>query len=149
VDLTYVKSIPAIKSVIDIKAQANLVNNDDADFIDPEDTTGVATYTFDNSSSTYFAQLSIRPSFVNSPVLRNIELVGRYSSIDTPEGSLWEANDDKWDFGLNYWVNWRTVVKVSFSSGKLTGEAEDEEGVEGIDEPSRQNAFFLHWAIGF
>lgn len=149
VDLTYVKSIPAIKSVVDIKAQANLVNNDDADFIDPEDTTGVATYTFDNSSSAYFAQLSIRPSFVNSPVLRNLELVGRYSSIDTPEGSLWEANDDKWDFGLNYWVNWRTVVKVSFSSGKLTGEAEDEEGVEGIDEPSRQNAFFLHWAIGF
>lgn len=147
-DLSYVKAIPAIKSVIDIRAQANWVNVDNTDFIDTEDSTGTTTYTFDNKSTSYFGQISLRPSFVGSNFLKNTEFVARFSNLETPEGALWESNSTKWDFGLNYWLNWRTLIKISYSSGKVEGGHDDEPG-EGIDPATREDAFFIHWALGF
>jgi len=149
-DLTYVKYLSFLKSVVDLRGQANFVNVDNASFVDPEDSTGVATYTFDNESTSYFVQASIRPSFVNSKFLQNLELVVRYSTLNTPEGALWETSDNKWDVGLNFWLDWRTVLKVSYSSGNARSDDHgDDSGFEGIEEPSRQDAFFIHWAIGF
>lgn len=142
-DLTYIKSIPGIKSVIDIKAQTNFINVDRAQYPDPEDPLGVETFTFNNKSEAFFVQGSIRPSFVASKFIQNLELAVRYSDLKTPEGALWHADADQLDIGLNYWLDWRTVFKVTYrNGGQGDEESEEEHAASG-------NAFFVHWAIGF
>ena len=136
------KDFSSIRSVIDIKAQYAAANVDEAAFPEEDDPTEL--HSFDNSSSTWFAQLSIRPAFVSSKLVQNLELATRYSSIETPEGAPWEANQQQWEIGLNYWFDWRTLVKVSYRSvsGEAGGHSEDEEN-------GGEDSFFIHWAIGF
>jgi len=142
-DLSYIKAIPAMKSVIDVKAQVNFVNVDQADYPDPEDPTGMETFTFNNNSDAFFVQGSIRPSFVTSRFFQNLELAVRYSDIQTPEDAPWHVDVDQLDIGLNYWLDWRTVFKLTFRNSGL-GVEESEEEHKGFG-----NAFFVHWAIGF
>ncbi|MEZ4848209.1 MAG: hypothetical protein R3B93_06245 [Bacteroidia bacterium] len=81
-------------------------------------------------------QFSIRPALVSTPVVRNMELAARYSKIQTPEGSEWEVNQNQWEVSFNYWIDWRTVVKVSYRSiqGEEGHGGEDEGGGHGIGE---------------
>nr|WKN38623.1 hypothetical protein K4G66_07895 [Tunicatimonas sp. TK19036] len=140
-DLNYVKSIPALKSVVDFKVQANFIHVDRATYENSEDP--AETFSFNNESNAYFVQGSIRPSFVSNNFIRNLELAVRYSDMETPEGALWGNSADQWDIGLNYWLDWRTVFKVTFRKGG-EGAEESEEKHESFG-----NAFFFHWAIGF
>ncbi len=137
-DLSYVKTLAQLSSVIDIKAQYSGVNVDDVNYPDHENPGGFVT--FDNSSSTWFAQLAIRPALVENNFLRNLEFVGRYSQIKTPEGSEWEVDDSQMDIGINYWLDWRTVLKTSYRISN---------GAAGHDGESIGDAFFVQWAIGF
>lgn len=147
-DLSYVKSISSLSSVLDLKAQYTAVNVDDANYPDHEDPDDFVT--FDNSSTTWFAQLSLRPALLENKFVRNLEFAGRYSSLKTPEGSEWETDETQIDLGINYWLDWRTLFKVSYriSNG---ADAHTEEGEEegGHGEAVSGNAFFIHWAIGF
>jgi hypothetical protein len=139
VDLSLVKNLNFMKSVIDIKGQYNYSAIDDASYAVPDDTTGLF-YDFNNISNSSYIQLSIRPSLVESKFIRKLELVGRYSTLQTPEGSLWEKNPTQITFGLNYWLDWRTVLKLGYQT------------TDGIDEgdPSvSQNKFYIQWAMGF
>ncbi|RLD65472.1 MAG: hypothetical protein DRI95_08650 [Bacteroidetes bacterium] len=144
VDLSYIQNLPFMSSVLDVKAQYSGVNVGNANYVDTEDTVNVgATYTFDNQSTTYFVQLALRPAMVDNNFFRNIELVGRYSELNTPEGALWDTKLNQWEIGLNYWLDWRTVFKFTY---RITqGEAGHDEGGES----PVGNAFLFHWAIGF
>ena len=111
-DLSYVKTLPGMSSVLDIKAQYSGVNVDDANFPDHENPGDFVTY--DNSSTTWFAQLSIRPALAENNFVRSLEFAGRYSTLKTPEGSEWEVDNTQLDLGINYWLDWRTLFKVSY-----------------------------------
>lgn len=117
---------------------------DDTEYPDPEDPT--QTVSFDNRSTAWFAQLSIRPAFVSNKVLQNLELAGRFSSFKTPEGAPWEVDQTQFEIGLNYWIDWRTVFKFSYRA--ISGGEENQHGGEEAEE-GMTNAFFIHWAIGF
>jgi hypothetical protein len=154
IDLSLVKNLNFIKSVIDIKGQYNYTQVDDANFAVPEDTLGLF-YDFNNVSSAYYGQLSIRPALSGNNFIRKLELVGRYSVMQTPEGSLWEKNPTQIAIGLNYWLDWRTVIKFGYQTtdgaGGGHGGGHDEEpvGVVEVSEPSATNMFYVHFAIGF
>lgn len=140
-DLSYVKIISPLKGIIDVKGQYNLSNVSNANYFNAEDT---SRYTFTNKSSSYYAQLAFRPALADNKILKNMELVGRYSVYNTPQGSLWENNQSQIDVGLNYWFNWRTVLKMSYQI---------KEGVMGEKEMSgmgnmSSNTFFVHLAFG-
>ena len=143
VDLTYVKTLNFMQSMLDVRAQASWVNVDDADYPVPDDPGQV--YTFTNKSNTFFGQVSIRPAYVSAKFIKNLEFAVRYSDLNTPEGAMWETNTERWDYSLNYWIDWRTVIKFSYQSQSGGDHNED----AGEDAAGSGNAFFLHWAIGF
>ena len=75
-----------------------------------------------------------------SDFLKKIEFVGRYSNMNTPEGSEWEEQSVQYAYGINYWLTWRSVVKVAYQTTDSAGG----HGGGGITD-----GFFMHWAIGF
>jgi hypothetical protein len=139
IDFSFVKGLNFMKSVMDIKGQFNGTNVSDAPYLNLD--TG-SDYEFKNNSSGYYVQLSIRPSLLENKVLRNFEIVGRYSVLATPEGALWETNPNQWTFGLNYWVDWRSVIKVGYQTTDGLG---DHDSGTTISE----NLLYVRWAMGF
>ena len=139
-DFAFVKQIPAIKGFIDIKGQYNSSNIENATFIEVHGEGDEEEYTFDNQSNSFYAQLSYRPTMAGSDFLKKLELVGRYSNLNTPEGAEWEEQSDQYAFGLNYWLTWRSVIKVAYQTTESVG---------GHDGGGTTNGFFMHWAIGF
>lgn len=146
-DLSYVRTLSDWSSVLDLKAQYSAVNVDDANYPFHENPDDFVT--FDNSSSAWFAQLSLRPALLENKFIRNLEFAGRYSALKTPVGSEWEVDQTQLDLGINYWLDWRTLVKVSYRiSNNSAGDAVAGEE-PGHEEALAGNAFFVHWAIGF
>lgn len=130
-DLTYVKQLDFIKGVFDVKAQWNKVNVDKAEYIDPDDPTGNTLYTFENKRSSFFTQAAYRPSMAQSKFLKKTELVFRYAGFTPPDGAKDLAKIKQYTYGINYWVNWRTVVKLAYQNQK------------------NDNAFLVQFAVGF
>lgn len=130
-DFTYVKQLDFIKGVLDVKAQWNKVNVDNASYIDPEDTTGNTSYTFDNKRSSFFTQAAYRPAMSQSKFLKKTELVFRYAGFNPPDGAKDLETIKQYTYGINYWFNWRTAFKAAYQSQK------------------DNNVFFLQVAVGF
>lgn len=136
-DLSFVKKITPLQSLIDIKSQYSQVKTGNASFIDPES----GTYNFNNFSTTFFAQFSIRPAFIDNDFLRKLEMAARFSTLKTPAESMWATNQNQLELGLNYWLDWRTVIKATYTIAG-TSDSAFENALPG-------NVFLLHWAIGF
>jgi len=138
-DFSFVKKINPLGGIIDVKAQYNKSIVDDAEYIEIHDGEE-EEYTFNNESDSFYAQLSYRPSMSGSDFLKNLELVGRYSEIKTPEGSEWESDINQSTFGLNYWLSWRSVIKINY---QVT------DGVGGHGGGEIDNKMFtIQWAFG-
>lgn len=140
-DFAFIKQIPAIGGFIDIKGQYNNSDIDDATYTELNEFNIEEEYTFDNKSDSFYTQLSYRPTMARSDFLKKLELVGRYSNLNTPEGAEWEEQSDQYAFGLNYWLTWRSVIKVAYQTTDTVG---GHDGGGGTT-----NGFFVHWAIGF
>lgn len=139
-DFTFVKKINPLGGVVDIRAQYNQTLVDDAEYIELHEDGDEEAYTFENDSDAFYAQLSYRPTTSSSNFIKNLEFVGRYSELNTPEGSEWESNVNQTTLGLNYWLSWRSVVKINYQTTSGTGG----HGGGEID----QNEFSIHWAFG-
>ncbi len=158
VDVNLIRTLPALQSVLNIKGQYNNVQVDRATYTFTASGVGPPTsLTFDNTSWAYFLQASLQPSFVPHALLRHLELVGRVSEMELAPEAPWGTRQREYAIGLNYWIDWRTVVKFSYLIINPV-EAHDEEG-EGLlktetvaeehEEGFFRNAFMIHIAIGF
>jgi hypothetical protein len=130
-DLTYIKQLDFIKGLFDVKAQWNFEKIDNASYIDPDDPTGNTTYTFDNKRNSVFAQAAYRPGMAQSKILKKTELIFRYAGLNPPAGSKAPDKIKQYTYGIDYWFNWRTVLKVAYQSQK------------------NNNAFFAQVSVGF
>jgi hypothetical protein len=108
-DLSFVQDVKPF--LLNIKAQYNIVNIDGANYLNPSDST--QTYTYKNHSTSGFGIISLRPSYLDNKVLKNLELAFRYSKNITPQGSDWGENTNQITEGIDYWINWRTVLKIT------------------------------------
>lgn len=140
-DFSFVKQISGLGGVIDVKAQYNNSNVDTATYFELEDNI-LEEYSFDNQSNSFYGQLSYRPTMASSDFVKKLEFVGRYSDFNAPEGAEWEEKSVQYAFGLNYWLSWRSVVKLSYQATETEG-GHDGDGLTNTD------GLFLHWAIGF
>jgi len=107
-DLNFIQPVKPFS--VNIKGQYNIMNVDRANYVNPNDNT--QSYSYNNHSTSGFGQISLRPAFLNN-TLKNFELTYRYASSITPVMSAWGQNQTQSTMGLAYWINWRTVLKVS------------------------------------
>lgn len=120
VDLSYVKSIEALKSTINFRGQFNKLKVDKANYFLTEST----TYTFDNTMKNYYVQFSIRPSMAQNKSLKKTELLFRYNSLTLPTDAVWSIKDNngnggpvsRMDIGLAYWLSWKTGLHLAYES---------------------------------
>ena len=139
IDFSFVKQVTPLSGFIDIKAQYNSSNIDTATYVEIEDDIA-QEYSFDNQSNSFYGQLSYRPTMADSDFMKKLEFVSRYSNFNAPEGAEWEEQSDQYAFGINYWLTWRSLIKVTYQTTESKG---------GHDGGGTTNGFFVHWAIGF
>ncbi len=114
-DLNYVKNFTPI--LLNIKSQYNIQdisNYNGYVYVSSVDSSQHA-YNFNNHTTSFFAQCSIRPTGL-SGFLKNVELAGRYTTYNTPTNSSFGANQHTVTVGLDYWINWRTVFKITYDA---------------------------------
>ncbi|HLK29106.1 MAG TPA: hypothetical protein VKT28_11055 [Puia sp.] len=138
-DLNYVKTFNPV--LVNIKSQYNIQDIDKVDYINPADS---STYTFNNHTTSFFIQGSFRPVGA-SGFLKNLELAGRYTTFNTPANSTFGSDQHTITVGLDYWLNWRTVFKITYESYKGNSTASKELGAfTGL---TTTNSLFVHFAI--
>ena len=103
VDLNYVKTLSPIQ--LNVKAQYNVSMINNLNYLNPVDST--QTYTFTNTTSAAFGQISVRPVSSKNKVIKNLELAFRYSNYTAPKNSTWGQNYSEEDVALDYWLSWR------------------------------------------
>ena len=64
--------------------------------------------------------VALRPMFSANKIIKNFEVAGRYGNYTSPANSLWGTKDNSLAVGLNYWLNWRTVLKFTYEAIKAT-----------------------------
>jgi len=139
-DLNYVKNITPI--LLNIKSQYNIQNIDNVSYINPAD---LSSYTFNNHTTSFFAQCAIRPIGA-SGFMKNLELAGRYTSYNLPSNSTFGVNQHTITVGLNYWINWRTVFKITYETYSGTNTASKALAPDAPD-ATKSNTLFVHFAI--
>jgi hypothetical protein len=136
-DLNYVKLFSPI--LVNVKGQYNYIHVNDQQYLNPADS---SNYSFENTTKTGFAQISLRPTGVTSKWVKNLEVAFRYGNYTTPKASLWGEKTDVTEFGLLYWFSWRTVFKLGYTTSKSNSSTIGLEGVKTVS-----NSFFAQFAI--
>lgn len=139
-DINFVKTFNPF--LINVKGQYNRVNVTKQNYISTVDS---SAYSFTNKTSSSFAQFSIRPVGVENKLLKNLEFAYRYTNYTTPGNSIWGANFHENDFGLDYWLSWRTVLKLTYArSHSLSTANVAAGGTAGITDV---NSIYLQFSI--
>lgn len=141
-DINFVKNIDPF--LINIKGQYNRINVNKQNYVSQTDS---SLYSFDNKTSSFFGQLSIRPIALDNPVLKNFELAYRYITYTTPTNSSWGQNYHESDFGLDYWLSWRTVLKLSYERTHALSTANS--AIGGSTGTTDVNSIYLQFSIQF
>jgi len=116
-DINFVKNINPIQ--LNIKGQYSMSAVNTMNYVNPTDST--QKYSFTNNVSSAFAQVSVRPVQAQNKVLKNLELAYRYVTYQSPQNSTWGQNYTESDIALDYWLSWRTVVKVAYENINASG----------------------------
>jgi hypothetical protein len=135
VDFNYVRDSTLLKGLINVRAQ--WVWSHIGKFVyDADGSQGFGPFEFNNNRNGGYAQLSYRPTKVDNDFIKNFEPVVRYdrfNQLHTPVG----FDEQRWSFGLDYWITPSTVVKVAYEFDNKNHGARN------------QDAFLLQFATGF
>src|SRR5437762_5188145 len=134
-DFNYVRDSTLLKGLINFRAQ--WVWSHVGHFVyDPNGRQGFGPFEFNNNGNGGYVQLSYRPTKIDNNIIKNLEAVVRYDRLNqlhTPVG----FDEERWSFGLDYWLTPSTVIKAAYELDDKNGGARD------------QDAFMLQVAVGF
>jgi hypothetical protein len=142
VDVSFVKNINPF--LINIKGQYNRVNVNHQNYVNPIDST---TYSFNNKTIASFEQISIRPASVDNKLLKNLELAYRHVNYTAPANSIGGQKFSENDIGLDYWLSWRTVLKLTYAKSHAVSTANTSAG--GVGGLTDVNSVYLQFSIQF
>src|SRR5438876_5210508 len=134
-DFNYVQDSTLFKGLINFRAQ--WVWSHVGNFVyDPYGSQGFGPLEFNNNRNGGYVELAYRPTHIDNDILKNFEGVFRYDRLNqlhTPVG----FDEQRWTFGLNYWLTPSTVIKAAYEVDDKNGGARD------------QDAFMMQAAVGF
>jgi hypothetical protein len=136
-DLNYVKLFSPV--LINIKGQYNNVFVTNQNYINPNDS---SQYSFDNRTTTGFAQISVRPTGSSSSFIRNLEIAYRYSNFISPSNSFWGQKNNISEAALLYWLSWRTVLKCAYQWNNSNSTAIETKGTT-----TQSNTLMIQFSI--
>ncbi len=139
-DLNYVKMYSPI--LLNIKAQYNIQNIGNVNYISPVDST--QTYTFKNQTTASFVQCSLRPVGA-AGFMKDLEIAGRYTVFNTPSNSTFGANQHDITVGLDYWLTWRTVFKICYQA--YNGNSTASKTLSSFTGTTTSDTFFVQFSI--
>ena len=131
IDLSYVRTLAPINGQLDVRAEWVLSNVDKATY-----TVNNLPARFNNDRNAGYVQVAYRPTLVADKILKNLEYIFRYDRLNISRGAPGGGYEQRYTFGIDYWLNPSTVVKVAY-------EVDDRERGQNAD------AFFVQGAIGF
>lgn len=139
-DLNIVENIKPFQ--LNVKGQYSITDVDRTDYINPIDS---SIYSYNNHTTTGYVMAGLRPVFAKS-FIKNFEIAGRYGNYTSPLNSLFGTKDNSFAIGLDYWLNWRTVVKYTYEGIKETSRVS--EAVGGTPGAlTRSNSMYLQFSI--
>ncbi len=139
-DLNLVENIKPFQ--LNIKGQYSITDIGHADYINPVDS---STYSFNNHTTTGYIMASLRPVLAKS-FIKNFEVAGRYGNYTSPANSLFGTKDNSLALGINYWLNWRTVIRYTYEAIKGTNSVSTElGGTHGAI--TKSNSMYLQFSI--
>src|SRR5712692_10299729 len=134
-DFNYVRDSTLLKGLINFRAQ--WVWSHVGHFVyDPDGEQGFGPFSFHNNSNGGYVQIAYRPTHIDNDIIKNLEGVVRYDRLNqlhTPIG----FDEQRWTFGLDYWLTPSTVIKIAYEVDDKNGGARD------------QDAFMMQMAVGF
>lgn len=123
-DLSYTREVEALGGQIDLRSEYVRQDIDRLTFVVDD-----MPFDFDNKKWSVYAQVAYRPSLLDTPVLRDLEFVYRFSFLDWPTGApAMEMSDwTQHTVGLNYWITPSAVLKAGyeFNDRELRGTSLD------------------------
>lgn len=134
-DINYVKHFAI--GTIDFKGemQHRMLPTGTRYYASPTDTVG---FTYNNSPSVVYAQLAYRlPKIGELKWTNDFEFVGRFTEMKIDKNSTYGLNAQELSVGLNYWLNFSTVIKAGWISQSFT------------DLNTQSNMFVVQAAMGF
>lgn len=131
VDLSYVRTYPQIKGQIDFRAEWILSNVDKATYIVDGNPSR-----FNNDRNAGYLQLAYRSTQIEGKILKNLEFIARYDRLNVSKSAPGGGYEQRYTFGVDYWLNASTVVKLAY-------EIDDKQRGQNSD------AFFIQGAMGF
>jgi len=140
-DLNLVENLSPFQ--INVKGQYSESKLDNADYINPINS---STYTFNNHTKTGYIMAAIRPMFSKNNIVKNFEVAARYGNYTTPANSLWGTKENSLALSLNYWLNWRTVVRYSYEGIKGTNTVSTDLG-GNTGEVTKSNSMYVQFCI--
>ena len=139
-DLSLIEKIKSFQ--LNIKGQYSVTNVGSTNYMNPVDST---SYNFKNHTTTGYIMASLRPAFIKS-VIKNFEIAGRYGNYTSPANSLWGTKDKSLAVGLDYWLNWRTVLKFTYEAIKGTNTTDSKlGGLPGLI--TKSNSMYLQFSV--
>ena len=142
VDLNFVKKIDPF--LVNIKGQFNAIHINNQQYASPVDS---SSYTFKNQTNSGFAQLSLRPTTGDSKFVKNLEFAFRYANFKTPSSSTWAQSTSTYDIGLDYWLTWRSVLKLTYNIANTDNTVPDTLG--GTLSNVKTNSFYIQFSTEF
>ena len=104
------------------------------------------TYTYKNLSMGWYAMVSVRP-VAPSKFVRSLEFAARYSAYDNPKGASWEGHTQQITAGICYWLNWRTVFKITYENLMTSNPSNDNLAISDLK--TIQNILYAQFSVQF
>ncbi len=113
VDVEYKRQIDPILGVLDLRAEYVFSHVDRATY-GTGGTGGFGPLNFSNDRSGGYAQAAYRPTMVGNRYLKNVELALRYDWLFVPKSAPGGDFEQRWTFGVDYWVAPNAVFKIAY-----------------------------------
>jgi len=107
VDFTFKRELDPLQGILDVRAEQIWSSVDSFDY-------GTGTRAFKNDRRAHYLQVAYRPSKIKWWLIRNFEFVLRYDKVNHPSLAPTHNDDDRYTWGLDYWLGPETVLKTAY-----------------------------------